>query len=137
MAQQTAAAKKAAAARKGKTTAERAAEAGAAAPADHKKPASDEKAQATGAPIEVEVFGHTYVIDQDALDDAEVLEDIGRLDDGDTGRVPSIMRRMLGEKQHAKVKERLRNPDTGRVPLHGDRGYLQFFRELFEAANPS
>ena len=80
--------------------------------------ASDQGATEQDGPITVEVGEHEYTIDRDALDDFELLDDLGALSStGDAGVTPSILRRLLGPEQTRVAIDRLRDEKTGRVTV--------------------
>lgn len=108
--------------------------AGAKKPADRKPPASTPKGQATGEDIKVTVRGESFTVAREVLGDLELMEDIGALDDGNLSRLPSALLRSLGREQYGKAKEAIRDPETGRVSIESA---AEFYRELFEAINPS
>lgn len=94
-------------------------------PQDRKPPAD--------APIKVEVRGQSFTIDRDALDDFELLDDIARVEDGAGHRLPSLLRRLLGE-DYGRALDLLRDEETGRVALESGAELVQ---EIFEAVDPS
>ena len=61
--------------------------------------------------------GFTAEIDQTAVDDIELLEDLSRIDQGDLLAVSSGLRRLLGEKQKKALYDFCRDPKTGRASL--------------------
>lgn len=60
--------------------------------------------------------GFAFSIDDDALDDFELLEDLNRLDSGAAQVVPDIVRRLLGAEQLGAMREHLRG-ENGRVKV--------------------
>lgn len=83
--------------------------AGAPEPQDHKPK------QGTPEVLEVEALGRTWIVDMGLLDDDEIMEQIGDIQDG--GNPASILRigrHLLGDEYEA-ARELLRNPGTGRV----------------------
>lgn len=90
----------------GKTTIDRAKEQGAKVPADRAA-----KAEATGDPIPVELDfnGETFafVVDPDALDDADALEALQQ-------NMPSLMFRALTGEHEGEFRDRLRD-ENGRL----------------------
>lgn len=94
-------------------------------PADRKPPAD--------APIEVEVRGKKFTIDRDALDDFELLDDLARVEDGQGQRLPSLLRRLLGE-DYKTALELIRDKETGRVSLETG---AELVNEIFAAVDPS
>jgi hypothetical protein len=61
--------------------------------------------------------GFTAEIDQTAVDDIELVEDLSRLDQGDLLAVSSALKRLLGEKQKKALYDFCRDPETGRASL--------------------
>lgn len=59
--------------------------------------------------------GFEYNLDETALDDYELLEDLCELDNGNTARTISALNRLLGIEQKDRLKEHLRE-ENGRVP---------------------
>ena len=59
--------------------------------------------------------GFEYNMDETALDDYELLEDLCELDNGNTARTISALNRLLGTEQKERLKEHLRE-ENGRVP---------------------
>lgn len=100
---------------------------GAKVPEDHKPKAEDAPETVT-----VTVRGEEFTLSSDHFDDWELLDDIGRADDGDAGRAPMIMRKMLGD-QYSKAIEVIRGED-GRVRIEDGKNFLL---ELMQAANPN
>lgn len=79
--------------------------------------------------LEVTYAGERWVIKREALDDFELLDDLGAMEAGNPARFPSALRRMLGAEQAKRAVELLRNPDTGRVPVEPA---VEFFLGLME-----
>ena len=61
--------------------------------------------------------GFTAEIDQTAVDDIELLEDLSRIDQGDLLAVSSALKRLLGEKQKKALYDFCRDPETGRSSI--------------------
>ena len=59
--------------------------------------------------------GFEYNLDETALDDYELLEDLCELDNGNTARTISALNQLLGTEQKDRLKEHLRE-ENGRVP---------------------
>lgn len=59
--------------------------------------------------------GFEYELDEAALDDYELLEDLCELDEGDISKTISVLNRLLGKEQKDRLKEYLRSKN-GRVP---------------------
>lgn len=75
--------------------------------------------------------GFVCEINKEDLDDMELLEDIGAVQDGNTFKVPSVIRRMLGDEQKKALYDHLRN-DAGRVPTEA---VYDTMGEIFELIN--
>lgn len=115
----TAAAKKPAAPRPSRAksnTAQKAKAAGATVPEDH-QPAKSDVRKLADTPVEW--AGKEYLIEAEAMDDMELLEDLS------DGNFISALRSMLGPQQWADYKEEHRDPDTGRVKV-SDAGASEF-----------
>ena len=59
--------------------------------------------------------GFEYELDEEALDDYELLEDLCGLDEGDIAKAIGVLDRLLGVEQKNRLKEHLRT-ESGRVP---------------------
>ena len=59
--------------------------------------------------------GFEYELDESALDDYELLEDLCELDEGNISKTISVLNRLLGKEQKDRLKEHLRSKN-GRVP---------------------
>jgi hypothetical protein len=94
----------------------------------------EDGSEAAPATMTVTVRGVEYVIPEDARDDFELLDDLGRADEGDTSRFPSILRRLLGPAQTRVALDSLRDSETGRVSVEAG---TDFVLDLFRALNPS
>lgn len=75
--------------------------------------------------------GFTCEIDENALDDAELLEDLCALDEGAVYRFPSVIRKLLGEENKKRLYEHLRGED-GRVHTSALSTELQ---DIFSSLN--
>lgn len=106
----------------------------AAAPKPDVEVVDQDGAEVEPATMIVTVRGVEYVIPEGARDDFELLDDLGRADEGDTSRFPAILRRLLGPVQTRIALDSLRDPETGRVSV--DAG-TDFVLELFRALNPN
>lgn len=60
--------------------------------------------------------GFDYTIKEEALDDYELLEELRKIDKGDTGQLVDVMEKILGTEQKEQLKEHVRD-ETGRVPM--------------------
>lgn len=82
------------------------------------------------------IRGITVTVTNEALDDFELLDDLQAAETGNAARLPSLLRRLLGDGYKAAM-DGLRDPVTGRVPVAGDAGGVQFIKELLVALNPN
>lgn len=82
-----------------------------------------------GAPLVAHVAGRDWTIDKDALDDFELLDDLGEIEAGNAARMPRVLRRLLGD-QYKAALDAIRDEGTGKV---GVEAGAQFVRDLFEA----
>jgi hypothetical protein len=120
----TSAAKKTAA--KKTTTAARAAKA----PQDHQPKAEPEKDFVT-----VTVRGEEWNVGKEVLDDFELLDDLNALDQRDDAtRMPSVLRRFLGDEQWSKAMDVLRDKESNRVTVEAGS---EFVWDLMAALNPN
>ena len=60
--------------------------------------------------------GFEYELNEEALDDYEILEDLCEMDAGNMSKMSSVMNRMIGAEQKERLKEHLRT-ENGRVPM--------------------
>lgn len=60
--------------------------------------------------------GFRCTIDEDAMDDIELLENLSKLDQGDAAVLPSVVRGLLGPDGQAALYDHVRTP-SGRAPL--------------------
>ena len=75
--------------------------------------------------------GFEYELDEAALDDYELLEDLCEMDEGDMTKTISVLNRLLGTEQ----KERLRM-ENGRVPASKMMNEIgEIFRNVKEGKN--
>ena len=74
--------------------------------------------------------GFHFSMPVDAMNDMELLEDLGRLDDDPT-LLPGIIKKILGEAQKKALYEFLRDPKTGRIPIEA---VSETVAEIFAAA---
>ncbi len=84
--------------------------------------------------VEVTLRGITLTVETAAVNDYELLELAAS---GEMSAVPRVVQMLLGVEQANAVKELLRNPDTGRIPLQGDDSMTEFLQEMFGAINPN
>lgn len=59
--------------------------------------------------------GFKFKVDEASLDDMELLEDLAEIDKGNVLKYPSAIERILGKEQKAKLYDKIRDPETGRV----------------------
>jgi hypothetical protein len=59
--------------------------------------------------------GFKFKVDEASLDDMELLEDLAEIDKGNILKYPSAIERILGKEQKAKLYDKIRDPETGRV----------------------
>lgn len=105
-------------------------------PQDHQEKIVKPKVEAVEGGRKVTLKGVTVVVPDAALDDFELVEELGRVQFGkkeDSGRMPSILRRLVGDDGYSTVMDGLR-ADNGRVPVQAG---FDFIKELFGALNPN
>lgn len=78
-------------------------------PTDHQRA----KAEVEVQPVTAEFEGERYVIDPDVVNDVELLEDLGDLEDS-PHLLPRVTRRMLGPEQWGRFKKASRD-EHGRI----------------------
>lgn len=83
----------------------------------------------------VTLRGITVTVADDALDDFEMLEDLGKIQHDPKSRalLPSVLRRLVGDDGFDTVMGALR-AENGRVPVQAG---VEFVSELFQALNPN
>lgn len=59
--------------------------------------------------------GFEYTIEDDALDDYDLLENMCEVDNGNAGKITDVITGLLGKEQKEKLKNHLREKN-GRVP---------------------
>lgn len=96
-------------------------------PQDHRPKKSDSTI------AEVELRGKTWTVDTDTLDDADLMEEIVGLQDGNPRAIFTVTKAILGEEQVKELKEVIRD-ETGKVPFSA---YSEFFLDLMEELNPN
>ena len=74
--------------------------------------------------------GFEFQIDEEALDDYELLEELAMVDRGKTGKVVGVLERLLGAEQKDKLKEHLRK--DGKVSA---KKMFSELKEIFEILN--
>lgn len=80
----------------------------------------------------VKIDGITVTVPDEALDDFELLEDLGQLEQRNAARLPSVAKRLFGD-EYGAILDALREP-TGRIPI---QKATQFIRDVFGALNPN
>ena len=111
------------------------------APQDHLPKADTKKPEVerTDVGFKVTHRGVSVSIPMEALDDFEMLRDLGRMQDPGTSdpvklsMVPAVFTRFFGDAQAASVLDALRDPQTKRVLVEVASTYLF---EVFRALNP-
>jgi len=99
---------------------------GAKAPQD-RKPKATENGDRT-----VTVAGQDWTVPADALDDFELLDDLGELENGNATRLPRIMKRLLGD-DYKKALDAIRD-DAGVVRIEPAG---EFINELLQGLDPN
>jgi hypothetical protein len=85
---------------------------------------------------EVTLDGVTLHVPKEALDDFELLDELGRIQSGkqaSSANLPSILRRLVGV-EYTKVLDALRDKESGRVPVEPA---VRFTINIFKALNPN
>lgn len=114
---------------------------GVAQPTDHLPPQESLKPRVvrTETGFSVSHRGVDVTIPVDALNDFEMLRDLGKMQDASTtdaekmAAVPAVFTRFFGDEQSAVVLNALRDPVTRRVRVEVASGFLF---EVFRALNP-
>lgn len=105
-------------------------------PKNAKKPEDRKpKAEKVETPQErtITVRGTEFTIAADALDDFELLDDLHGLDNEDPTKLPSVLRRLLGD-QFKTALDLARDKTTGRVSVEAGADVV---REVMEALDPN
>ncbi|MFF2054113.1 hypothetical protein ACFVU2_21080 [Leifsonia sp. NPDC058194] len=105
-------------------------------PEDHLEKAEKPKITKVDGGRTVTLRGITVTVPDDALDDFELVEEIGLVQygtDADRVRMPLILRRLVSDDDYRKVMEGLRGPN-GRVRFQTG---IEFIQELFGALDPN
>lgn len=93
-------------------------------PAGVKQP-SDRKPKADTDTLTVNVHGHGWTVSRSALDDFELLDDLHAVqEDGDATRLPSILRRLLGDGGFSEAMAVLRARGEGRVSIEAGSKFV-------------
>ena len=80
----------------------------------------------------VTIQGITVSVEKDALDDFELLDDLAKMQDGESARLASVAHRLLGD-DFKTVMDGLRG-ENGRVSLEAASGFIS---ELLTALAPN
>lgn len=92
-------------------------------PATAKKPTDRKPKVDESAPLTATVNGIEFTVDRDALDDFELVDDFARMDDGDATRMPSVLRRLVGDEQYRKALDSCRG-ESGRVTVEAGTDFV-------------
>lgn len=104
-------------------------------PEDHKPKTEDPKVEVVDGARIVTLHGAEWRIEDAVLDDFELLDDLRAVQDNDdASRMPSLLRRMLGDDGYKQAMDVLRDSGTGRVSV--EAGAI-FVWDLFKALNPN
>ena len=100
-------------------------------PQDHRLPKD--------APRHITAAGIEFDIDPQVFDDLDVLEDLYDIQNsGETGdgafKIVPFLRKILGETTYRRVKDALRDPQTGRI---GMDALSDFLTEMMGQASPN
>lgn len=77
--------------------------------------------------------GFRWEIDEAALDDMELLDDIIAVESGEVAALRPLLRRLLGDEQRTRLYEHCRSPETGRV---SKTAVMRAVNEIFKALQP-
>lgn len=105
-------------------------------PQDHQPKTVKPKIENIEGGRKITLKGVTVIVLDEALDDFELVEELSRVQFGakeDTGRMPLILRRLVGDDGYKTVMDGLRG-ESGRVSV---RAGFEFIQELFGALNPN
>lgn len=111
-------------------------------PQDHQKKEQKPKVTETTVTVgsrevegwAVELHGVTVHVPKEALNDFELLDELGQMQSGEQRSVvslPSMLRRLVGS-EFRNVMTALKDPETGRVPV---KAGTEFIMSLFKAIN--
>ena len=95
-----------------------------------KKPADRQPKADEG--LNLDVRGVKFTVPKDALNDFELVDDLGRLDEGDATRLPAVLRRLAGDKYRALVDTA--RDESGHVTIEAGGDLV---REVLEALDPN
>lgn len=99
-------------------------------PTGAKKP-TDRQAKADEG-RKVTAAGKTWTVSADAMDDFELLDDLGELEDGNAARLPRIMRRLLGDDYKAALDALRDEGGIVRIEAAGE-----FIGEILKGLDPN
>lgn len=105
-------------------------------PQDHLEKADKPKVELIEGGKKVIHRGVSVIVMDEALDDFELVDELSRVQFGDTsdrGRLPLICRRLVGDEGYKAIMDGLRG-ENGRVSVQAG---FQFINELFGALNPN
>lgn len=98
-------------------------------PKGAKKPTDRRSKASSDGSHKVEVNGRAWTVSAEALDDFELLDDLGEIETGNAAPMPRVLKRLLGAEQYREALDSLRDPETGRV---GVEAGADFVRAVFE-----
>lgn len=105
-------------------------------PQDHQPKIEKPKVETVDGGKRVTIKGVTVTVPDEAIDDFELVEELSRVQFGskeERGRLPLILRRLIGDDGYRAVMDDLR-ATNGRVPVQAG---FEFIQELFGALNPN
>lgn len=102
-------------------------------PEDHKPKVEKPKAEKTEGGWKVSHKGATVTVPEDAFDDFELMDDLGQVEKGNAVRLPSLLKRLVGDDGYLVVMDALRDK-RGKVPLEAG---AEFVGEVLGAINPN
>lgn len=102
-------------------------------PADHQPKTVKPKVVLIEGGREITHRGITVTVRDEAMDDFELLDDLAEAG-SNMVRMPSLLRRLIGNDGYQAVMDGLRDKDTGRVTLEAAS---TFVNDIFEAFNPN
>ena len=73
--------------------------------------------------------GFEYVITDEAMNDAELLDALSEADEGNATSMMKAMNKLVGTEQKQKLYEHLRD-EHGRVPIVGERSLTSEMTEI-------
>ena len=103
-------------------------------PQDHQAKKDKPKVEKVDSGWNVTHRGVSIELASEVFDDFELLDEIASVEDGKGNRLPTLLRRLVGNDQFRKVMDGLRDKKTGRVSVEAG---AEFLGEIFEAVNPN